>query len=100
MNKGDAYHMAAFQAYLVDGRNLAQKEVLLDLAEFAALTRLEAEAVLADRTFKSAVDRDWAEAKRLNIKAVPTVIFNGNRIVGFQPYEKIARQIKKALPSF
>ncbi len=31
-DRGDAFHMAAFKAYFVDGKNLAQKEVLVDLA--------------------------------------------------------------------
>lgn len=94
LGKGYAFHKAAFKAYMVEGKNIAKKHVLLDLAESVGLFRAEAKDILEDRTFKEAVDKDWAEAKRLNIQAVPTLIFNRQRLVGFQPYEKIAQWLR------
>ena len=94
MNKGDEFHKSAFRAYLTHGKNIAKREVLLDLSESIGLPRAEAETVLEDRTFRDAVDKDWAEARQLNINAVPTVICNGRRLVGYQPYEKLTRLIR------
>ncbi len=38
--QGEAFHMAAFEAYFVDGKNLAQRDVLVDLASSGGAFRL------------------------------------------------------------
>ena len=86
-NRGDALHMAAFRAYFVHGKNIAKIPVLLDLAGSVGLSRDEAAAVLSARTFKAAVDADWALSKEKGITAVPTFVFNQDRLIGAQPYE-------------
>jgi predicted DsbA family dithiol-disulfide isomerase len=98
MERGDAFHGAVFRAYLQDGKNIADPGILLDLAESAGLPRTEAEMVLKERALKEAVDRDWAEARRLEIRAVPTVISDALRLVGYQPYERMAREIRQSRP--
>jgi predicted DsbA family dithiol-disulfide isomerase len=91
LGRGYAFHKAAFRAYMVEGKNIAKKSVLLELSRSVGLPGAEAEDILEARAFKDAVDKDWDESRRLNIQAVPTLIFNGQRLVGFQTYEKIAQ---------
>ena len=100
-NRGDAFHMAAFKAYFVEGKNIAKIPVLLDLAASAGLPREEAEPVLSTRTFKDPVDEDWAISKARGITAVPTFVINQDKLVGAQPYETLekfvaANGVKKA----
>ena len=90
-NRGDAFHMAAFKAYFVDGKNIAKIPVLLDLAASVGLPREEAEAVLSTRAFKDPVDEDWAISKARGITAVPTFVINQDKLVGAQPYEKLEK---------
>ena len=94
--KGDAFHMAVFRAFLVDGKNLARKSVLLKVARSAGLPEACAETVLDRRTFKEAADRECEETKQLGIHVLPTVIESSRRLVGFQPYGKIVRWLEGA----
>ena len=89
--RGDAFHMAAFKAYFVDGSNLAQTDVLLGLASGVGLSSEEAKSVLSEQKFKAAVDADWALSRKMGVTAVPTFIVNQDRLVGAQPYEVIEK---------
>jgi predicted DsbA family dithiol-disulfide isomerase len=91
---GDAFHMAAFQAYFVDGKNLAKIPVLLDLAASVNLPLEEAEEVLSKRSFRRAVDADSALAREKGITAVPTFVVNDHKLVGAQPYETLAEFVE------
>lgn len=89
--QGEALHMAAFKAYFVDGKNLAQTDVLVELASEVGLDPDEAEKVLSGRTFKAAVDADWVLSREKGVTAVPTFIVNQDRLVGAQPYEMLEK---------
>ncbi len=84
--KGEPFHMAAFNAYFVDGINLAKVPLLLELVKNIDLPVDEAEEVLTSRSFKENVDRDWADSRFKNVTAVPTFIMNHYKLVGAQSY--------------
>ena len=94
--RAEPFHDAAFAAYFVRGENLADRSVLTELAESVGLDGREAINVLDGGRFADAVDADWAEARALGVTAVPTLIRNGNRLVGAQPYESMVRLVKAA----
>jgi len=91
--KGEPFHMAAFRAYFVGGINLAKVPHLLELVKNIGLPVEEAEEVLATRSFKEAVDRDWADSRFKNITAVPTFVMNRHKLVGAQSYENLVNLI-------
>ena len=86
MGKGDAFHDAVFRAYFADGRNIADANILADVATSVGLDAKEAHTVLAARTFKEAVDTDWARASESRVTAVPTFLTNGQTLAGAQPF--------------
>jgi predicted DsbA family dithiol-disulfide isomerase len=88
-NEGDAFHLAAFKAYFVDGKNIAKMPVLVELASSVGLPGDEAAEILAARAFKDAVDEDWELSREKSIAAVPTFVLNQNRLVGAQPYKAL-----------
>jgi predicted DsbA family dithiol-disulfide isomerase len=90
---GNAFHMAAFRAYFVDGINLAKIPALLQLVQSVGLPLEEAEEVLASRSFKEAVDQDWAESRFKSINAVPTFVMNHHKLVGAESYENIVGMV-------
>jgi len=90
-NSGDAFHAVAFKAYFADGKNIAKLPVLLDLSESAGLNREEAESVILNRTFKKAVDEDWALSWENGIKAVPTFMMKNDQLVGAQSYSTLEK---------
>jgi len=96
--KGHEFHSHAFRVYFVAGRNLARREVLLDMAGHVGLDRTQAGKVLDQRLFKAAVDRDWEEARAREIMAVPTFYMGPDRLVGAQPYKALEIMVKKHLP--
>ena len=91
--KGDDFHRAVFNAYFVQGKNIAVIEELVALALSTGLPADEARRVILERSFRQAVDGDWARAQSLRVTAVPTFLFDHKRVVGFQPYEALAELI-------
>ena len=92
--RGEAFHMAMFRAYFVDGKNLANIGLLVEIAEGLSLDGQAARRVLEARTHKDAVDRDWQQAYARGITAVPTFMSNGMRLVGAQSYEAIEKLVR------
>ena len=86
---GEEIHLALFQAYFVDNINLAKIEELVDIAAQAGIPGDEAEQVLANRSFRAAVDADWSRARELGITGVPTFVMGNRGLVGAQPYEQL-----------
>ncbi len=93
---GEAFHDAMFRAYFVEARDISRPEVLLEIAERVGLPRADASDVLEKRTFKDAVDRDWALSRRYGITGVPTFVAGDRGVVGAQPYEVLEQLVKEA----
>jgi predicted DsbA family dithiol-disulfide isomerase len=92
---GEAIHDALFRAYFVDGKNIGDVDVLLDLAKKIGLDEAKAREVLEQRTFKSAVDADWAKSRAYGVTGVPTFVAGGYGVVGAQPYEALERLVEE-----
>ncbi len=87
------FHNAAFKAYFVDDRNIADKAVILDLVAFAGLDVGQAEKIIASRFYADAVDRDWAKARELELVAAPTFFMDDQRLVGAKPYPVLEKMV-------
>jgi len=92
--KGDEFHDAVFRAYFVDGKNIGKEEELIVLAGSVGLPAEEAKKVLQSRTFRDAVDSDWARSHQMGITAVPTFLIDKETVVGAQPYEVLEQFLK------
>ncbi len=93
---GAAIHDVLYKAYFVDGRNIGDVEVLVELAQSVGLAAEEARQVLGDRSFKQAVDADWEKSRQLGVTGVPTFVTGGLGVVGAQPYEALAQMLDQA----
>ena len=91
----DRLHDLLDRAYFVDGRNIGDVAVLVEVATAAGLPADEARDVLDQRTASDAVDADWALASRSGITGVPTFAAGGRQVVGAQP-EPVLRQLLEA----
>ena len=92
----ETIHDALYKAYFVESRNLGDIQVLVSIAQSAGLSPEAAREVLTRRTFKTAVDADWNQARRYGITGVPTFVVGGSKIVGAQPYEVLAEHLRAA----
>ena len=93
---GEAIHDAMFRAYFVDTKNLALPGVLAEIAESVGLSGEEVKEVVSTRSFKEAVDDDWARAHQHGITGVPTFVAGGYGVVGAQPYEMLEKLVTEA----
>lgn len=86
---GDAIHDKFFEAYFVEGRNVGDVGVILDVVSSVGLDVDEARAVIEERRFREAVDADWEKSRNYGVTGVPTFVSNGQGLVGAQPYEAL-----------
>jgi predicted DsbA family dithiol-disulfide isomerase len=93
---GDAIHDALFRAYFVDGRNIGDPEVLVEIAASVGLPAAQAREVIDKRTHKAAIDADWEKSHRYGVTGVPTFVIGSNGVVGAQPYEALEALVKQA----
>ncbi len=91
---GDEFHNAVFEAYFAKGKNIANIETLVELAQSIGLSGKDAQVVLDTRAYREAVDRDWSRSRLMGVTAVPTFIVNQQAIVGAQPYEVLEQFLK------
>lgn len=94
--RDEAFHAAVYRAYFVDGKNIAERAVLLALAESAGLDRAAAARVLDERSFRAQVDQEWTTSREAGVTAVPTFEAGGRKVVGAQPYDELARLVEQA----
>jgi predicted DsbA family dithiol-disulfide isomerase len=93
---GEALHDAFFRAYFVDARDISQPSVLLEIVASVGLPVDKAREVLEQRTFKAAVDADWALSRQYGVTGVPTFVAGRQGVVGAQPYEVLEELVRRA----
>ena len=93
---GEAIHDALYRAYFVDARNIADIEVLVDIAGEVGLDARAARAVVEQRQFAPQVDAHWQKSADYGVTGVPTFVANGYGVVGAQPYEVLAQLLQRA----
>lgn len=93
---GEAIHDAIYRAYFVEGRNIGDPEILVDIARSVGLSPQGARKVLSERSFRSAIDQDWALSREMGVTGVPTFTAAGKGVVGAQSYEVLEQLIVAA----
>jgi len=91
---GYAIHDAIYRAYFVEGKNIASKETLIDLATSIGLDSSQATKVLEQRLCSDQVDKDWARSRECQVTGVPTLLAGNHLLVGCQPFEELERFVQ------
>lgn len=85
-----------FEAHFTHGENVADPEVLADLAGDVGLNRDQVQTYLTSDEGTDEVEQLIEEAQRLGIHAVPTFVFNGTAAVqGAQPSATFLRALEE-----
>ncbi len=72
----DAIVEALFRAYFIDGRDLSNRQTLIDVAADSGLDRQRAEIVLSSGEGLNAIKAADEQAQRLRVDGVPFFIVN------------------------
>ena len=87
---------ALFDAYFTDGRNPADRDVLVDVAVRAGLDGDRARAVLESDQYAQEVREREQYFQRLGIQAVPSVIIDNQYLIqGGQPVEAFEQALRQ-----
>jgi len=95
--KFEEFHKLVLEAYWLEGKDIGDKNLLLDLAESVGLNKNEIDVYLGtDEPFK-VVQKSLKELRTYGINGVPTFLIEDRLIVGAQPYEVFKKVINKIL---
>lgn len=85
-----------YKVYFVDGKSIADHEVLLNALTELGLKRDELQRVLDSDEYRNDVIHDEQEAAQLGIRGVPFFVINHKyAISGAQPYEVVKQALQK-----
>lgn len=74
--KADEMEEALFKAYFTDGKNIADHQTLIELAESIGIDPTEAKSILESDKYANAVNHDIQLAQNINITGVPFFLFD------------------------
>lgn len=96
---GDTMEETFFKAYFTEGRNLNDRNTLMELGVSVGLNALDIKDVLENESeFASAVKNDISEAQQIGVRGVPFFVFDRKyAISGAQPIEHFEQTIKEVL---
>lgn len=96
----DAVVEALFRAYFTDGRDIGDRQTLLDVVAEAGLDRGKAEGVLTSDGGQEAIREANELARRVRVEGVPFFVLNGKvTLSGAQPPEAFLAAFKQAIGS-
>ena len=94
---GEVAEEALFKAYFTDGKNIDDKETLIELGTTIGLNAVEVKQALDSDAFASEVKHDTTEAQYLGIQGVPFFVMNNKYAVsGAQAVPVFAETLEKA----
>lgn len=95
--KFEDFHKLVLNAYWLQGKDIGDKNLLLDIAESIGLDKKEIELYLNSDEPRQALQESFKEIRSHGINGVPAFIIDGKLIFGAQPYKVFEEVIKKAL---
>ncbi len=87
-NKANEAEELLFHSYFIDGKNVADHEVLVNIAEELGLDTDQAQYVLNSDSFDYEVKQDFLEARNIGVSGVPFFLLNDKyTLSGAQPVD-------------
>lgn len=93
---GEKIHDRLFQAYFVDGLNIASIDNLIEIAASIGLCEEECRDVLTSRRHRESVDADWKRSRDQGLTGVPGFVVAQTGVTGAQPYEVLEQMLEQA----
>ncbi|MGD8789219.1 MAG: DsbA family oxidoreductase [Burkholderiales bacterium] len=97
VNAQDGVVESLFAGFLLEGRDLSDRETLLELAERGGLPRAHAETCLNEQLLRETVEEQDEHARKLGVEGVPFFVFDNKLAVsGAQPPEILLQAMNEA----
>ncbi|CAM4124991.1 DsbA family oxidoreductase [Gillisia limnaea] len=94
---GDEIKEALFEAHFTEGKNIDDRESLIQIAAGIGLDKKETEEVLDSEKFAYQVKQDEMEARNIGVQGVPFFVFNNKYAVsGAQAPESFLEVLEKS----
>jgi predicted DsbA family dithiol-disulfide isomerase len=98
VGKGDAIEERLFRAYFMEGKNIADKDVLVALGQDVGIAGERVREILETGEFTDSIRQDIREAQQIGVRGVPFFVFNNQyAISGAQPVELFVQTLEKCL---
>ena len=91
------FHIGVYEAYFLEGRNIGDIEIVLDIGEKAGLHRSDLVECLNKRTMFDKIEANKKEAEDKLILGVPTFLFGDFPVHGNQSTQTMRHIIKRSL---
>ena len=91
------FHIGVYEAYFLEGRNIGDIEIVLDIGEKAGLDKSELQECLSKRTMFDKIEENKKEAEDKLILGVPTFLFGDFPVHGNQSTQTMRHIIKRSL---
>ncbi len=95
--KANEYNHRILKAFFVEGKDIGQIDILVDLAEEVGLDGTEYRKVLDSRTYKEQHQEALRTAVQKDIRAVPTFFIGDRKIQGLYPADRLSEIIEEEL---
>lgn len=89
-----AFDEAIFEALWVDGRDVSDVDVLVDIAEEIGLDGTEIRTAVADEHLRGRLREQCSQAQQDGVTGVPTFVYNGYSARGAVPPEQLERLVE------
>lgn len=94
---GDEIKEALFEAHFTEGKNIDDRQSLIEIANRIGLDKKETEEILDSERFCYEVKQDEMEAKNIGVQGVPFFVFNNKYAVsGAQAPETFLEVLEKS----
>jgi len=77
----EEFHENVFRAFFTELKNIAQVEVLVEIASNSGLNPKVLKHALSEGRYKDRLDTAAAEAKHLGIRSIPAFVFENDEII-------------------
>ena len=94
---GEAFHMAAYDAYWREGVDLGKVENLRPIGESVGLDWSDLSTHLDQRTHRESVEQQYEEARGVGVTGIPAYVLGRFFFTGAQPYELFKQVAERAL---
>jgi predicted DsbA family dithiol-disulfide isomerase len=95
--KFEEFHKLVLESYWLEGKDIGDKDLLLDLAESIGLDKNEIENYLNTNEPSNVIQKSLKELRRYGINGVPSFLIEDKLVIGAQPYDTFKNVINKIL---